>query len=135
LLGNRYDVLAQVKDGRFLVEEALRLRPDLVILDISMPLLNGIEAARHIKKEWPDAKLLFLTMHADPFYIREALQAGASGYLLKSSSTEELLEAVHSVLRGEVYLTKAISWEVRDALHTATGHLTRPTSLTERQRE
>src|SRR5690349_10100896 len=76
IVADHFDVVGQVADGRALVDEALRLRPDLVILDISMPLLNGIEAARHIKKVWPDAKLLFLTMHSDPFYLREALQAG-----------------------------------------------------------
>ena len=135
LLSEQFDLIGQVEDGRSLVEQALRLRPDLVILDISMPLLNGVEAARQIKKAWPEAKLLFLTMHSDPFYLREALQAGAGGYLLKASAAEELVVAVRSVLKGEIYLTKAISSEVKETLSTATGRLTRSTSLTDRQKE
>ena len=135
LLADQFDLVGQVEDGRTLVEEALRLRPDLVILDVTMPLLNGIEAARQIRKAWPDAKLLFLTMHADPFYLREALQAGARGYLLKSSANEELHTAVRSVLKGEVYLTDTIPSQVRDSLCTPTGRLTRSSSLTDRQKE
>jgi DNA-binding NarL/FixJ family response regulator len=135
LLSEHFDLVGQVEDGRSLVDEALRLRPDLVILDISMPLLNGVEAARHIRRAWPEAKLLFLTMHSDPFYLREALQAGAVGYLLKASAVEELPVAVRSVLDGEIYLTKAISSAVKVSLSTATGRLARSTSLTDRQKE
>ena len=135
LLADRFELVGAVEDGRALVEEALRVRPDLVILDVTMPLLNGIEAARQIKKAWPEAKLLFLTMHSDPFYLREALQAGACGYLLKSSANEELDKAVRSVLKGELYLTENISWQVRDTLSTPTGRLSKPTTLTDRQKE
>jgi len=135
LLADHFELVGQVEQGRALIEEALRLRPDLIILDITLPMLNGIEAARLIKKSWPDAKLLFLTMHADPFYLREALQVGGSGYLLKSSASEELLDAVRSVLDGEVYLTKALPWDVKDSLSTATGRPVRATSLTSRQKE
>lgn len=135
LLADRCDLVGAVENGRSLVEEALRLRPDLIILDVTMPLLNGIEAARQIRKAWPEAKLLFLTMHADPFYLREALQAGAAGYLLKSSANEELHKAIRCVLRGGTYLTDAIPSEVRDTLSTPTGRLSRATSLTDRQKE
>jgi len=106
-----------------------------VILDVAIPLLNGIEAARQIRKAWPEARLLFLTMHADPLYLREALQAGALGYLLKSSAAEELHAAVRSALKGETYLTEAIPWQVRDTLSTPTGRMARSTSLTDRQKE
>jgi DNA-binding NarL/FixJ family response regulator len=135
LLEAECEVVGQVEDGRALVEEALRLRPDLVILDISLPLLNGIEAARQIRKAWPEAKLLFLTMHSDPFYLREALQAGALGYLLKSSANEELQKAVGEVLKGQNYVTESIPWQVRDTLSTPSGRLVRSTSLTARQKE
>lgn len=135
LLADGFELVGQVEDGRALVEAALRLRPDLVILDISMPLLNGIEAARQIRKEWPAARLLFLTMHSDPFYLREALQAGASGYLLKSSANEELPQAIAAVARGDTYLSAAIPWQVRDTLATPTGRLRRITGLTDRQKE
>jgi len=135
LLSEQFDLVGQVENGRLLVEEALRLRPDLVILDVSMPLLNGVESARQIRKVWPQAKLLFLTMHTDPFYLREALQAGAAGYLLKASAAEELPLAVRSVLNGQIYLSKAIASDVKDSLSTSTGRLTRSTSLTDRQKE
>src|ERR1041385_9236733 len=79
LLEEHFELVGQVEDGRSLVEAALRLRPDLIILDVAMPLLNGIDAARQIRKEWPEARLLFLSMHADPLYLRGALQAGGSG--------------------------------------------------------
>lgn len=135
LLADRFEVVGQVDDGRALVEEALRLKPDLIILDVSMPLLNGIEAARQIKNAWEEAKLLFLTMHADPLYLREALQAGAGGYVLKSSANEELVEAIRSVFRGELYLSQTITQQVRETLSTSTGRLVRTSSLTTRQKE
>jgi DNA-binding NarL/FixJ family response regulator len=135
LLGEEFELVGAVEDGRALVEEALRLRPDIVILDIAMPLLNGIDAARQIRKAWPEAKLLFLTMHSDPLYLREALHVGASGYLLKSSAVEELQAAIASVLKGEIYLTQAIPWQVKDTLSTGSGRLVRSTSLTGRQKE
>jgi DNA-binding NarL/FixJ family response regulator len=135
LLAGNFDIVAEVEDGRTLVEETLRLRPDLVILDVAMPLLNGIEAARQIRRVWPDALLLFLTMHDDPLYLREALLAGATGYLLKSSAHEELITAVRRVLAGERFLAKAVPSEVRDSVQTATGRLSRSAALTQRQKE
>jgi len=135
LLADQFELAAQVEDGRSAVVETLRLRPDLVILDISMPLLNGIDAARQIRSAWPEAKLLFLTMHSDPFYLREALQAGATGYLLKSSGAEELHDAIHRVLKGEVYLSKGIHWEIRDSVSVDSGNPARHATLTDRQKE
>jgi DNA-binding NarL/FixJ family response regulator len=135
LLAEQFDIVAAVEDGRTLVCESLRLRPDLIILDVAMPLLNGIEAARQIRAAWPEAVLLFLTMHDDPLYLREAIQAGASGYLLKTSANEELVNAVERVLAGERVLAKAVPGEVRASIHTATGRLTRSTGLTKRQKE
>ncbi len=100
-----------VTDGRALVEAALRLKPELIILDITMPLLNGIDAAVQIKKSLPEVKLLFVTMHASPAYLEAALSAGATGYVLKSSAREELLEAIQSVLNGRIYVTPSLSSE------------------------
>ena len=108
------DVVGTVADGRALVEAARRLEPDLIILDIVMPLLNGIDAARQIKKLCPDAKLIFLTMQTSPTYATEALQVGASAYLLKHSAPVELPLAIDAALQGQRYLTPSIATPVVD---------------------
>jgi len=100
-----------VTDGRALVEATLRLKPDLVILDITMPLLNGIDAAIQIRKSLPGVKLLFVTMHVNPAYLEAALKAGATGYVLKSAAREELLDAIRSVQRGQIYVSPSLSGE------------------------
>ncbi|MDH4304170.1 MAG: response regulator transcription factor [Nitrospira sp.] len=137
LVEERCEIVGMVEDGRALVEAAERLRPDLILLDISMPLLNGIDAARRIKQSVPDAKLLFLTMHAAPVFANEALQAGGSGYLLKQSAASELPQAIDAVLKGQFYLTPAIT---RTVLYSgvkpnATELRKSLTQLTPRQRE
>jgi DNA-binding NarL/FixJ family response regulator len=104
-----------VEDGRALVEAANRLKPELILLDISMPLLNGLDAARQVKQSVPDAKILFLTMHASPTYATEALKAGGNGYLLKQSAASELPMAIEAVLSGQTYLTPAITRPVLEA--------------------
>lgn len=133
------EVIGAVEDGRALVEAAEQLRPDLILVDISMPLLNGMDAARQIKKSVPDAKLIFLTMHASPVFATEALQAGASGYLLKQSAASELPQAIETVLNGQVYLTPAITRPVLDSIvkRKSTPMQLRKslTQLTPRQRE
>ena len=92
------DVVATVEDGRSLLEAAQRTNPDLVLLDISMPLLNGLDAARQLSKLVPDCRIIFLTMHANPAYATEAFQAGASAYLLKRSAASELPQAIRAAL-------------------------------------
>lgn len=116
LVEDTCEVVGAVEDGRALVEAAEQLRPDLILLDISMPLLNGMDAARQIKKSVPDAKLIFLTMHASPVFATEALQAGASGYLLKQSAASELPHAIETVLKGQTYLTPIITKPVLDSI-------------------
>lgn len=96
-------------DGRALVEAALRLHPDLIILDITMPLLNGIDAAVQIKKSLPNTKLLFVTMHVSPAYLEAALNAGGAGYVLKSAAREELLDAIQNVLNGRIYVSPSLA--------------------------
>jgi DNA-binding NarL/FixJ family response regulator len=100
-----------VRDGRALVDAALRLKPDLIILDITMPFLNGIDAAVQIKKSLPGVKLLFVTMHVNPAYLEAALNAGGSGYVLKSGAREELLDAIKCVMSGSIYVTPSLSSE------------------------
>lgn len=131
------EVVGAVEDGRALVEAAERFRPDLILLDISMPLLNGMDAARQIKKSVPEAKLIFLTMHASPVFATEALQAGASGYLLKQSAASELPHAIETVLKGQTYLTPIITKPVLDSMvRQNQGELKKSlVQLTPRQRE
>ena len=136
LLEEHCALLATVGDGRALLEEVARQTPDIVILDISMPVLNGIDAARQLKATYPGLKLVFVTMHADAAYIRAAFNAGASAYLLKGSLGEELGQALRAVQAGGYYVTPLITKEVVDALmHGGRGAMTHPVDLTTRQRE
>jgi len=114
LLEPDFEIVGSVKDGRALLKMVQETKPDLVLLDISMPLLNGIDAARQIRQVLPKTKLVFLTMHADPDYVNEAFRAGASGYLLKSSAEEELAPAIRTVLRGRVYVAQHIAAEFQN---------------------
>lgn len=130
------EVVGIASDGRSLVDLVQKTHPDLVLLDISMPLLNGIDAARQIRKNWPAIKIAFLTMHADRDYVIEAFRAGASAYLLKSSAEDELLGAIQKVLAGKVYVTNALAPELR-TLHLQQREVRGPSesALTERERE
>ena len=109
LLEPEFDVVGAVDDGRELLEAAARLKPDVVLLDLSMPLINGVEAARRLRRTLPGAKLLFVTMHGDPTYVTEALRVGASGYVLKSSAPSELVKAIREVIAGRCYITPLVN--------------------------
>jgi DNA-binding NarL/FixJ family response regulator len=100
-------VVGEASDGAEAVALALSTRPDLCILDVSMPRLTGLQAAREIRAQRPDARVLMLSMHDDERYLFEALKAGASGYVLKREADQDLVEAVHAVRRGEAFLTNA----------------------------
>jgi DNA-binding NarL/FixJ family response regulator len=108
LLEPEADVVGTVRNGRELIPTATQLKPDIILLDISMPGLNGIEAARQLRKILPGTKLLFLTMHSDADYIADALRLGASGYVLKSSATSEIVEAIQEVSKGRTYVTPLV---------------------------
>ena len=112
LLETEYDVVGMAEDGHVLVKEALRLKPDVIIADISMPSLNGIDAIRQIWKEGLNPKVIFLTMHNDALYAKEVLDMGASGFVLKHSASSELLTAVQEALRGNTHISPAISQEL-----------------------
>src|SRR2546426_1621824 len=114
LLETEFDIVGTAEDGRALLDSAPKLKPDIVLLDISMPQLNGIEAARQLKKSMPECQLIFLTMHADPTYVTEAFRAGASGYVLKRSAASELALALQEVLKGHYYVSPLIA---KDVLH------------------
>ena len=108
LLEPGYQVVGAAEDGRALLDAAIRLKPDLIILDIAMPLLNGIDAAKEIRKHLPGVKLLFVTMHNRATYLQAALEAGANGYAVKSSGRKEILAAVAKVLRGGLYIAPGV---------------------------
>lgn len=135
LLEPEYEVVGCVEDGRTLVKTALDLKPDLVLVDIGMPLLNGLDAGRELKKRMPRLKIIFLTMNPDPDVATEALRIGASGYLLKHSKGEELLQAVNNALRGISYVTPQISHAMQESFIRDPKALGRPKELSGRQRE
>ena len=134
LLAEDCDIVGQVSDGRALVAAAEELRPDIIVLDITMPLLNGIEAARQIKQKVPRVKLVFVTMNEDTGLAADAFRAGASAYLLKQSATSELLTAIRQVIAGHSYVTPLITEGLVGSLmhgdESAGNH-----ELTPRQRE
>ena len=99
------EVVGSVADGRALLAAAAELRPDIVVLDVAMPLLNGLDAGRQLRRSMPDVRLIFLTVSEDPDVAAEAFQVGASGYLLKNSAASELLQAIQEVAQGRSYVT------------------------------
>lgn len=135
LLEPQYEVVGSVADGRALLKAAGELKPDVVLLDIGMPLMNGLDAARALKKLMPRVKVIFLTMNADSDIANEAFQVGASGYLLKNSLPSELLQAIHNVIRGMSYVTPQISQAMEKSFIRDPQALNRPKQLSLRQRE
>jgi len=131
-----FEVVGAVKNGRALVEAAAKLRPDIIIADVSMPLLNGVEAARQIRKHEGRSKIIFLTMHPEATFAVEAMGAGGSGYVLKDTAGEELVMAIEEVLHGRIYVTPSLAGPVMDALHSRrkSPHQA-PDRLTPRQRQ
>jgi DNA-binding NarL/FixJ family response regulator len=115
LLEPDFEVVAAVTDGHELLETAQRLQPDLVITDISMPGLDGLEATRRLLAAVPDVRVLILSFHADPSWVREAFEAGACGYLTKISAPEEIGTAVREVLKGRFYVSPVVTRGVVDA--------------------
>jgi DNA-binding NarL/FixJ family response regulator len=134
LLAGECDIVGQVGDGRALVAAVETLNPDVVVLDISMPLLNGLEAGRQIKQKSRNVKLVYLTMNEDPDLAAEAFRAGASGYLLKSSAASELTTAIREVAQGRSYITPLVAGGLVEALQH-TSDRKPDDDLTPRQRE
>jgi DNA-binding NarL/FixJ family response regulator len=130
------DVVGEAGDGREALEHVARLRPNVVVMDIAMPGLNGLEATRRLVKEHPQVRVVMLSMHADESHVLQALRAGASGYVLKGSAPRELEMAIEAVARGEIFLSPAISKHVIDVyLNRAEGQTNSLDLLTPRQRE
>ena len=135
LLEGHVDVVATVSDGRALLESALPLKPDVIIADIGMPLMNGLEAGLRLKKLMPTVKLIFLTMHEDPDLAGEAMRCGASAYLLKSSAGSELIDAVHEALEGKRYVTPRMAAAMQKSFINNPQPNAHARKLTLRQRE
>lgn len=139
LLENESDmeVIAEAEDGHQAVKLTTRLKPDIVLMDIAMPRLNGLEATSQIKKSFPCAKILILTMHDNEEYIRKALAAGAMGYILKDAASRELIDAIRAVYQGEAVLSPAITrLVIEDYLRWGDLIFLKPDdNLSERERE
>ena len=112
------EVVAEASNGREAIMLALETRPDIVIMDISMPEMDGLEATRQLKEKWPQVTVLALTVHEDKFYFMKMLEAGASGYLTKQAASDELVQAIHTVAKGHIYLQPALArWLLEDYQH------------------
>lgn len=135
LLEPEYELVGRVENGRDLLRAAEELDPDVIVTDISMPLLNGIEALRQLKKTKPDVRVVFLTVHADVTYVTEAFRAGARGYVLKQSAAEELRLAIRTVHEGGTYVTPLIAAELGDLLESDQASDSLAVVLTPRERE
>lgn len=135
LLEPEYEVVGTVSDGHELLKAAMSLRPDVALVDIGMPSLNGLEAGRRLKQANPGLKLIYLTMNNNVEYAREALQAGASAFLLKNSQSSELLKAIRDALRGVFYVAPELRQAMNEIFIRDPKALDRPQRLTDRQRE
>jgi DNA-binding NarL/FixJ family response regulator len=136
LLADDFDFVGLVEDGLELVAAAVKLRPDVIVADISMPHLNGLDAMTRLKKTNPDVKVIFLTMHQDPAYARRALEAGASGFVLKHSAPAEVVMAIQAALKGQTFITPALASDVmRQMQHRSHDQESPASLLTPRQRE
>lgn len=133
-----WEVVAEVGDGRDAIRRAVALKPDVAILDVGMPLLNGIDATQQIVRKVPETKVLILSMHSDEAYVTRALQAGAKGYMLKDSAGKDLLRGVAAVAAGQSFFSPAIARLMLDDYVRrvgGTGVADRYDSLSERERE
>lgn len=136
LLTPEFEVVGLVEDGRALIKAAKQLRPDVIVADITMPELNGIDALASLRKDNPGTKVVFLTMHQDVAYARRALAAGAAGYVLKHSAPAELITAIRAALDGKTFITPALAGEVFQAIQQGSPAASDPVAkLTARQRE
>ena len=136
ILEPHFEVVGIVENGQELVAAAERLRPDVVVADVSMPLLNGIGAARKLQKMKRPPKIVFLTMHADATYATEAFRAGASGYVLKSSPASEIVTAIQESIQGRTHISAVVAGGVLGGLmESRTDQKERAAELTPRQKE
>ena len=135
LLEDTFDFVGTVGDGRALLAAAAALKPDVIVCDIGMPLLNGLDAIRELRKQGSVAKVIVLTMHAEVALATEALEAGASGYVLKQAAGEDLVTAIHEALRDRTYVAPALAQSVRSRVDKPERRRSLMSMLTPRQRD
>jgi DNA-binding NarL/FixJ family response regulator len=135
LLAAEYDIVGTVGDGQTLVTEAERLKPDVVVLDIMMPVMNGLDAARELKRRLPRTRIVCLTMNQDPDVAKEAFRIGVSGFVLKHSAATELMTAIRAVIGGRSYVTPRVTRDLVDASATDPLDTPKRSTITPRQRE
>ncbi|AQQ08358.1 Transcriptional regulatory protein UhpA [Sedimentisphaera cyanobacteriorum] len=133
ILEESYDLVGIAKDGLEMVKMAAELKPELIVADISMPNLNGIDALKELKKKNLDIKVVFLTMHDEPAYARRAIDAGASGFIVKSSAPDELSQAISLAFAGGIYISPSIQKKIDEAQPSADDFTA--DDLTKRQKE
>jgi DNA-binding NarL/FixJ family response regulator len=131
------EVVAEIENGRDTLRAVATLKPDLVLTDLSMPVMDGLSAIREIKRRYPEVRTLALTVHRTEEYIRQTLEAGASGYMLKDTSRQELIQAIHTVLRGNTYISPAVSERIIGSYLDGNRVVARGSAngLTERERQ
>jgi DNA-binding NarL/FixJ family response regulator len=134
LLSDEFELVGVVEDGHALVDAAKRLKPDVVVTDISMPGLNGIETIHHLKRDNPYVKIVVLTMHQTAAYARRAIEAGASAFVVKHSAPAELVMAVHAALKGRTFIAPSMTADVLTDMERA-PHDGESATVTQRQRE
>jgi DNA-binding NarL/FixJ family response regulator len=135
LLSDDFELVGIVEDGHALLAAAKKFRPDVIVADITMPKLNGIDALHLLKKHNPEVKVVFLTMHQDRAYARRALEAGAAGFVVKHAASDELVMAIHAALKGKTFITPALAGDVLDDIQHSAKKKNAKGSMTPRQRE
>jgi len=133
LLSKDFEIVGTVDDGAALLAAAKKLKPDVIVTDVAMPNLNGIDALTRLKSDNPDVRVVFLTMHQDGAYARRALEAGALGFVVKHSASTELIMAINSALQGRTFITPRLTGAVLNEVRN--GAQSTAVSLTPRQRE
>ncbi|CAM1373088.1 response regulator [Tenacibaculum xiamenense] len=131
----QYKIIAEASNGQELINEAIPLMPDLILMDIGMPIMDGISATRKIKKEHPGIKILILTTYADPKRIKEMLKIGVDGYILKDSGKDNFITAIQTIMQGKTYYDSRITEIMMDSFNKKKSIAKTPTPLTQREKE
>jgi len=135
VLSDDFELVGAVEDGQALLAAAKKLRPDVIVADITMPGVNGIDALHLLRKHNPEVKVVFLTMHQDRAYARRALAAGAAGFVVKHAASDELVMAIQAALKGKTFITPALAGDVLNDIRRGASEKNADGTITPRQRE